>query len=145
MAIRIKYNLYALKVHSKQSSFKVFVVTPCSHCLAKIAFIPENICDDMHCDGWIKFMWSLTVTSTISHYLAGKCKISSVVNLAVFPRNWTCFFVELRVFLKACGLLVFGLVVNEICLLFGLVFCRFLFCGLLFFKFYGTFALSIYC
>jgi len=58
----------------------------------------------------------------ISHYLAGKCKISSDVNLAVFPRNWACFFVELRVFMKACGLLVFGLVVNEICLFFGLVF-----------------------
>jgi len=51
MAIRIKYNLYALKVRSKQYSFKVFVVTPYSHCLATIALIPENICDDMHCDG----------------------------------------------------------------------------------------------
>ena len=41
---------------------------------------------------------------------------------------WSC------VFFKACGLHVFGLVVNEFCLFFGLVFGRFLFCGLLFFK-----------
>jgi len=36
--------------------------------------------------------------------------------------------------LKTCGLLVFGLVLIEICLFFGLVFCRFLFCGLPFFQ-----------
>jgi len=56
----------------------------------------------------------------------------SVANLAVFPRIWTCFYVELRDFLKTCGLLVFGLVLMEIGSFFGLVFCRFLFCGLLF-------------
>jgi len=55
-----------------------------------------------------------------------------------FPANLGLFFVELRVFLKTCGLLVFGLVLVEICLFFGLVFCRFQFCRLLFFKFYGT-------
>ena len=37
---------------------------------------------------------------------------------------------ELRFLSKACGLLVF---------------CRFLFCGLLFFKSYGTFVVSTYC
>jgi len=45
-----------------------------------------------------------------------------------------CFFVELRIFSKACGLLVFGLALIEICLFFGFVFCRFLFCGLFFFS-----------
>jgi len=38
----------------------------------------------------------------------------SVANLAGFPRIWTCFYVELRDFLKTCGLLVFGLVLMEI-------------------------------
>jgi len=58
----------------------------------------------------------------------------SVANLAVFPRIWACFFVELRVFLKTCGLLVLGLILIEIRLFFGVVFRRFLFCGLLFFQ-----------
>ena len=49
------------------------------------------------------------------------------------------FFVDLLVFLKTCGLLVFGLVFTEFCSFFGLVFCRFLFCGLLCFKFDGNF------
>jgi len=40
------------------------------------------------------------------------------------------FFVNL----KACGLLVFGLVFIKICLFFGLVFCRYLHCGLLFYQ-----------
>ena len=39
---------------------------------------------------------------------------------------------ELRVCLKTCGLLVFGLVLIEICLFFGLVFHGFLLRGLLF-------------
>jgi len=39
-----------------------------------------------------------------------------------FPANLGLFFVELRVFLKTCRLLVFGLVLFEICLFFGLVF-----------------------
>jgi len=43
--------------------------------------------------------------------------------------------VELRFFLKACGLLVFELVLIVICLFFGLVFGRILFCGLLFLTF----------
>ena len=42
------------------------------------------------------------------------------------------FFVELRVFLKTCGLLVFGLVLIEIYLFLGVVFCKFIFCRLLF-------------
>jgi len=70
---------------------------------------------------------------------------ASVTNLAVFPRIWVCFFCGFAVFWGDCGLLVFGFVLIEICLFFGLVFRRFLFCGLLFFKFYGTFAVSIYC
>jgi len=56
------------------------------------------------------------------------CLCSSVANLAVFPRIWAYF-------LWTCGLLVFGLVLLEICLFFGLVVCRFLFCGLLFSNF----------
>ena len=44
------------------------------------------------------------------------------------------FFVELRVFLKACGLLLFRHVSIDICLFFGLFFCRFMFCGLFFFQ-----------
>jgi len=55
-----------------------------------------------------------------------------------------CFFCGVAVFLKTCGLLVFGLVLIEICLFFKLAVYRFLFCGLLFFKFYGTFSVSIY-
>ena len=35
------------------------------------------------------------------------------------PANLGLFFVDLRVFLKACGLLVFGLVLIEICLFFA--------------------------
>jgi len=49
-----------------------------------------------------------------------------------FPANLTCFFVDLRFFLKTWALLVFGLVLIEICLFFGLAFCRFLFLRLLF-------------
>jgi len=55
----------------------------------------------------------------------------SVANLAFSPRIWACFSVELRFFLKTCGLLV----LIEICLFFGLVFCRVLFCRLLFSQF----------
>jgi len=67
-----------------------------------------------------------TKTSVILHlcYLArllfGASAIwHSVANLAVFPCIRTCFFVELRVFLKTCGLLVFGLVLIENCLFFA--------------------------
>jgi len=45
------------------------------------------------------------------------------------------FFVELLVFLNACGLLLFRLVSIYICLFFGLFFCRFMFCGLFFFQY----------
>jgi len=41
-----------------------------------------------------------------------------------FPANLGLFFVELRVFLMNCGLLVFRLVLIEICLFFGLVFMQ---------------------
>jgi len=44
------------------------------------------------------------------------------------------FFVYLRVFLKTCGLLVFGLVLIKFCLFFLACFFRFLYCGLLFFQ-----------
>jgi len=47
---------------------------------------------------------------------------TSVVNLEVFPRNWVCFFSELRVIFKTSGLLVFG----------------FAFANRLFSKFYGN-------
>jgi len=50
----------------------------------------------------------------------------------VFPLIWACVFVELRVCLKTCGLLVIGLVFIEICLFFRFVFYRFLFRGLFF-------------
>jgi len=42
--------------------------------------------------------------------------------------------VNLSFFFKICGLLVFGLVLIKICLLFGLFFFRFLYCGLLFYQ-----------
>jgi len=71
---------------------------------------------------------------------------NSVANLAVFPRIWACFFCGVAGFLKTCRLLVFGLVLIEISLFFGLVFCRFLLCGLFFFSnFYGIFTVAIYC
>jgi len=41
---------------------------------------------------------------------AFRAAMNSVVNLAVFPRIWACVFVELRMFLMTCGLVVFGLV-----------------------------------
>jgi len=59
----------------------------------------------------------------------------SVTNLAVFPRIWACFFVELRVFLKTCGWLAFGLVLTEICLFFE----DFCFSDCFFFKFSRNF------
>jgi len=63
-----------------------------------------------------------------------------------FPREFgLVFFCGFAGFLKAGELLVFGLVLIKICLFFGIVFCSFLYYGLLFFKFYGHFALSIYC
>ena len=55
----------------------------------------------------------------------------SVANLAVFPRIWAYFGVDLR-FFKACGLLVFGLFYLNVA-----YFGRFLFCGLLSYKFLG--------
>jgi len=51
---------------------------------------------------------------------------------------------KLRVFLEACGLLVFGLVLIEICVFFGLVFCRFVLRIVFFSNFNGIFAASIY-
>jgi len=54
-----------------------------------------------------------------------------------FPRIWGLFFVDLNAFLKTCGLLGFA----ESCLFFADFVVRLCF----FFKFYGTFAVSIYC
>jgi len=51
-----------------------------------------------------------------------------------FSREFWLVFCGVAVFLKTCGLLVSGVVLNEICLFFGLVFRRFLFCGLPFFQ-----------
>ena len=52
-----------------------------------------------------------------------------------FPANSGLCFCGVAFFLRTCGLLVFGLVLIEICLFFGLVFRRFFFCGLLFWNF----------
>jgi len=52
----------------------------------------------------------------------------------------------LRVILKTYGLLVFGLVLIEICLFFGLVLCiyvDFCFVDSCFFKFYDTFSVFV--
>jgi len=54
-----------------------------------------------------------------------------------FSPNWGLFFVDLNAFLKTCGLLGFA----ESCLFFADFVVRLCF----FFKFYGTFAVSIYC
>jgi len=62
-----------------------------------------------------------------------------------FPANLGLFFCGVAVFLKACGLLLFRLVSIDICLFFGLFFCRFMFCGLFFLNICGTFAVSIFC
>jgi len=64
----------------------------------------------------------------------------SVANLAFFPRIWACFLVELRFFLRLAGCLFLGLFqLNFACFL-GLFFA-----DCFFSKFYGTFAVSIYC
>jgi len=60
---------------------------------------------------------------------------NSAANIAVFPRIWACFFCGGAGSLKTCGLLVFGLVLTEICLFFA----DFCFCDCFFFKFYGNF------
>jgi len=59
---------------------------------------------------------------------------SSVVNLAVFPRIWGCFLWSC-VFFKTCVLLVLGLFCLKFAVFLSFVFYRFVFCGLLFFKF----------
>ena len=65
--------------------------------------------------------------------------LCSVLPTLRFSREFgLAFFVELQLFLNTCGLFAFGLVFIEICLFF----CRFLFCRLLFFKCYGTFAVQ---
>jgi len=63
----------------------------------------------------------------------------SVANLAVFPRIWACFFVELRFDLKTCWLLVFWLVSTEIYSFLSLFFADFCFSDCFFFKFYSNF------
>jgi len=61
-----------------------------------------------------------------------------------FSREFGLFFVEFPFFLKICGLLLFGLVLIEIYLHFVLVFLQISVLRVAFFKFYGTFAVSIY-
>jgi len=58
-----------------------------------------------------------------------------------FPANLGLFLLWIAGFLKTCGLLVFGLVLINICLFF----CKFLFCGLPFFQILRHFCSSIYC
>ena len=62
-----------------------------------------------------------------------------------FSREFGLVVCVFAFFLKTYGLLVFGVLLIEICLFFGLVFCRFLFWDCFLFKFCGTFAVSIYC
>jgi len=50
---------------------------------------------------------------------------SSVANFPV-SREFGLVFCGIAVFLMTCGLLVFGLVLIEICLFFWVCFCRFL-------------------
>ena len=52
-----------------------------------------------------------------------------------FPANLGLCFRGFAVFFKTSGLVAFGLVSIKICLFFGLIFCRFLFCGLFFSNF----------
>ena len=75
---------------------------------------------------------------------------SSVANLAFFSRSWACFSVELRVFLKTCGLLVFGLVLIEVCLFFWACFLQISVLGIAFFQILWHFCclnllLKVYC
>ena len=98
----------------------------------------RNIAHCMYCERWIPVpLWrnyNMIGKSESSQPWLSESVVTSAANLAVFPQIWACFFVELRFFLKTCGLLVFGLVLIEICVFFGLVFCRFLFCRLPFFQ-----------
>jgi len=91
-----------------------------------------KISDSVHPDSLL-FSGNTFRSSEVLHMDGCGSGEVSVANLKVFPRVWACFFVELRFFFKTCGLLIFGLALIEICLFFGLVFCRFMFCGLLFF------------
>jgi len=56
-----------------------------------------------------------------------------------FPTNLGLFFCGVAGFLKTCGLLVFGLVLTEICLFFRVFFADFCFSDCFFFNFYGNF------
>jgi len=60
---------------------------------------------------------------------------SAVLPTLRFSREFALVFLwSCGLFLKTCGLLVYGIILIEICLFFGLAFCRFLFCRLLFFQ-----------
>jgi len=62
-----------------------------------------------------------------------------------FSRKFGLVFVWSCVFVKTCVFLVLGLVLIEIFLVLGLSFADFCFADCIFFKFYGTFAVSIVC
>jgi len=78
-------------------------------------------------------MWSLNVF--IDFTLLQGCQPCG------FPVNLGLFFCGIAFFLKTCGLLVFGLVLIEICLFFA----DFCYVDCLFFKLYGIFSVLIYC
>ena len=82
----------------------------------------------VHNPGYLKALWRNRKPKS-NHMPALQC-----CQPCGFPINLGLFFWGVACFLKASGLLVFGLVVIEIFLFFGLVFCRFLFCGLFFFQ-----------
>jgi len=95
---------------------------------------------------WQKFFKGpLQVTGSAAILADLLLNLAAVLPTLRFSREFGLVFLWICVFLKICGLLVYGLVLIEIFLVFGLVFCRFLLCGLLFFKIFGTFAFLIYC
>ena len=81
-------------------------------------------------------VWGLSILranlASTEKSAAGKLGLTQCCQHCGFPANLGLFFVELRVFLKACGLLLFRLISIDICLFFGLFFCRFMFCGFFF-------------
>jgi len=61
-----------------------------------------------------------------------------------FPRIWACFLWSCGVFWRHAGCLFLGLFLLKFACFLGLFVADFSFLGLLFFVFYGTFAVSIY-
>jgi len=75
--------------------------------------------------------------------VTGYCSVSpaSVLPILRFFREFGLDFLWICVFLKTCGLLVFGLVLIKICLFYA----DFCIADCFFIKLHGHFALSIYC